>query len=108
MRRRDFITLLGGAAVARPLAARAQQSALPVVGVLGRVPLNALRAGLAEAGYREGENLAIEYRGRDVNTRRLAPFAADLVTRQVAVIVAAGALGPILSAVSACETEFAD
>jgi putative ABC transport system substrate-binding protein len=107
MRRRDFIRLVGGAA-AWPLAARAQQS-VPVVGVLARAPrgapvLTALREGLAEAGYREGDNLAIEYRGGDANSGRLEPLADDLVNRRVVVIVATGAQAPILAAKAATST----
>jgi putative ABC transport system substrate-binding protein len=107
VRRRQFITLLGGAAAAWPLAARAQQGALQVVGILTRAPrrapaLEALRAGLAEAGFKEGENVTFEYRGGDANSRRLA--AADLVDRQAAVIVATGAQGPIIAAKAATST----
>jgi putative ABC transport system substrate-binding protein len=107
LKRRQFITLLGGAA-AWPIAARAQQS-VPVVGVLARAQrgapvLTALREGLAKAGYREGDNLAIEYRGGDANSGLLEPLAADLVNRRVAVIVATGAQAPILAAKAATST----
>ena len=96
MKRRDFITLLGGA-VALPLAARAQQAKLPVVGCLYGSSLEALRRavaeihpGLQETGYREGQNVAFEYRPAEGQYDRLPSLAADLVRRQVAVIYAVG------------------
>src|SRR5262245_5039180 len=97
LERREFITLLGGAVVARPLAARAQQPAMPVVGLLrdstaagSEFMVNGLRKGLVEAGFVEGQNLAIEYRWADDRSERLPALAADLVGRSVAVILAAG------------------
>ena len=96
MRRRDLITLLGSA-TAWPLAARAQQPALPVIGYLsGRSheaetsSLAAFRKGLAETGYVEGRNVAIEFRFADGHPDRLPALAKDLVNRQLAVVVAVG------------------
>jgi putative tryptophan/tyrosine transport system substrate-binding protein len=97
MRRRQFIKLLGGTATALPLAARAQQPVMPVVGLLSTRSaatdagiLVALRQGLSESGFVEGRNLAIEYRYAEGQIDRLPSLAADLVRRQVTVIVATG------------------
>src|SRR3954471_19871088 len=109
MKRREFMTLLGGAAAAWPLAPRAQNASMPVVGLLSSTDLpdaqmSAFRSGLGETGYVEGRNMAILLHSADGDFDRLPALAADLVSREVAVIVAMNSPVPARVAKAATST----
>src|SRR5437660_38333 len=111
LKRREFITVIGGAAATWPLVARAQQTAMPVVGFLdSRSPepltdrLRGFRQGVKDAGYVEGENVAIIYRWAENQLDRLPQMAAELVRRQVGVIVVTGGTAVALAAKAATAT----
>ncbi|MGC1821529.1 MAG: ABC transporter substrate-binding protein, partial [Pseudolabrys sp.] len=111
MQRREFVTLLGGAVIGWPLRARAQQPAMPVIGYLSgatsemmRGSVTAFRHGLADAGFAEGHNVAIEYRWAEEHNDRLPALAADLVRRDVTVIVVGGSTPGALAAKDVTKT----
>jgi len=111
MRRREFITLLGGAAAAWPIAVRAQLTARPVIGFLNSATavqwapfVDAFKRSLKESGYSEGETVATEYRWAEGQSERLPALAADLARKAVAVIVVSGGTPPVLAVRAATKT----
>jgi ABC-type uncharacterized transport system substrate-binding protein len=111
MKRREFVTLLGGAAVAWPLAVRAQQRPIPVIGFLSGATFEMMRGyvaafhrGLADAGFSEGRNVSIEYRWAEGHNDRLPALATDLVRREVTIIVVGGSTPGALAAKAATQT----
>jgi putative tryptophan/tyrosine transport system substrate-binding protein len=111
MRRREFITLVGGAAINCPMVARAQQRAVPLIGYLSAASpepsaqtVAAFRKGLSEMGYVEGQNIAVEYRWASSDIARLPELATDLISRRVALIVAPGSVQAALAAKAASAT----
>jgi putative ABC transport system substrate-binding protein len=111
MKRRDFIKVIAGAAVAWPLPARTQQPAIPLIGFLGAPSpapyaryVAAIHQGLKEAGYVEGQNVRFEYRWAEGHYDRLPALAADLISRKVAAIVPIGGAPPTVAAKAATST----
>ena len=111
MRRREFITLLGGAAATWPLTARAQPPAMPLVGVVYGVsaaewadPIASWRRGLSETGFIEGRNVAVEYRWAEGRLERMPLMAADLIARRVSVLLIGGNTGAVRTVVAAAQS----